>query len=259
MAGTTTEAPSPVTLLQKLPRALWIAGVLVLAAGTFWLGYRQGQRAAGYDAAAGASARRTLAADVARLESANTALNASVAELEMARRLDREAYGQVERTLGDLQSRLARQSDDLAFYRSIVSPADGVQGLRIQRFAVRPGTRPREFVIEVTLIQAMRQDSAIAGLAQVVVQGMEGDRPVRYSVGQLLGHPQAQLPFSFRYFQTIERAVTLPDGFQPFDVEVSVKSERTRSPVHQSFPWKVTEAASGEEAAPAEPPRGSSR
>ena len=58
----------------------------------------------------------------------------------MARRLDRDAYGQVERTLGDLQSKLARQGDDLAFYRSIVSPADGVQGLRIQRFDVRSGT-----------------------------------------------------------------------------------------------------------------------
>jgi hypothetical protein len=62
----------------------------------------------------------------------------------MARRLDRDAYGQVETTLGDLQSQLARQSDDLAFYRSIVSPADGIQGLRIQRFEVLPGAAPRE-------------------------------------------------------------------------------------------------------------------
>jgi hypothetical protein len=242
-----------------LRRWPWIAAMLLVAATAFWLGRWQGQDAAGYDAAAGARARRTLEAQLARLEARNAKLNARVSELEMARRLDREAYGQVERTLGDLQSRLARQGDDLAFYRSIVSPADGVQGLRIQRFAVRPGTQPREFVIEVTLIQAMRQDGNVSGLVQVVIQGMEGARPTRYSLGQLLGKPHAELPFSFRYFQTIERAVVLPDGFQPFEVEISVKSGRERSPVRQSFPWKVTEAEIGDPAPPSEPARGSVR
>jgi hypothetical protein len=240
-------------------RLPWIAAALAVFAGSFWLGHRQGQLGAGHDAAASARERRALEAQVDRLESESSRLNAQVAELEMARRLDREAYGQVERTLGDLQSRLARQGDDLAFYRSIVSPADGVQGLRIQRFAVRPGTQRHEFVIEVTLIQAMRQESTVSGLVQVVVQGMAGARPAKYSIGQLLGQPNAQLPFSFRYFQTIQEAVTLPDGFQPFEVEVSVRSKRLASPLRQSFPWKVTNLASAEEAPPSDPPRGSSR
>ncbi len=226
---------------------------------SFWLGHRQGQLKAGHDAAASAQERRALEAEVTRLESETSRLNAQVAELEMARRLDREAYGQVERTLGDLQSRIARQGDDLAFYRSIVSPDDGVQGLRIQRFAVRPGTQQREFVIEVTLIQAMRQDSNVSGLVQVVVQGMEGARPAKYSIGQLLGRADAQLPFSFRYFQTIQKAVTLPDDFQPFEVEVSVRSKRLTSPLRKSFPWKVANLASAEEVPPSDPPRGSSR
>lgn len=240
-------------------RWLWLAAALLVVAGSFWLGYRQGQQAAGYHAEAGGRERRALESEVARLESQNTALNARVAELEMARRLDHEAYGQVERTLGDLQSRLARQSDDLAFYRSIVSPADGVQGLRIQRFALRPGTEPREFVIELTLIQAMRQDSTVSGLVDVVLQGIERGRPARYPVGQLTGQPRAQLPFSFRYFQTLERAVTLPEGFQPFEVEVRVQSGTLRSPLRQSFTWRVVDVANDEPATPAEPPRGSAR
>jgi exonuclease VII small subunit len=180
---------------SRLP---WIAVVLAVMAGSFWLGHRQGQLRAGYDAAASGRERRALESEVTRLESGISRLNTQVAELEMARRLDREAYGQVERTLGDLQSRLARQGDDLAFYRSIVSPADGVQGLRIQRFAVRPGTQQHEYVIEVTLIQAMRQDSNMSGLVQIVIQGMEGARPAKYSIGELLGRTDAQLPFSFR-------------------------------------------------------------
>lgn len=240
-------------------RLPWIAGSLVVLAAAFWLGHRQGQLGAGHDAAASAGERRALEAEVVRLQSEIARLNTQVAELEMSRRLDREAYGQVERTLGDLQSRLARQGDDLAFYRSIVSPADGVQGLRVQRFAVRPGTQQREFVIELTLIQAMRQDSNVSGLVQVVIQGMDGTSPAKHTIGQLLGRKDAQLPFSFRYFQTIQKAVILPDDFQPYEVEVSVRSKRLATPLQQSFPWKVTNLASAEEVPPSDPPRGSSR
>ena len=108
------------------------------------LAYNRGQASAGLSAAQVALERRELVAKSDRLERQNSKLNARVAELEMARKLDREAYGQVEQTLGELQSQLSRQADDLAFYKSIVSPADGVQGLRIHRFEVRPGAAPRD-------------------------------------------------------------------------------------------------------------------
>jgi hypothetical protein len=218
---------------------LGLTGAVLIALLCSAYAYHRGQLSAGLDAASVALERREATAKAARLEEENTRLNAKVAELEMARRLDREAYGQVEKTLGDLQSQLSRQGDDLAFYRSIVSPADGIQGLRIHRFEVQPGAAAGEYQLKLTLIQSMRHESVAAGLAQLVVHGMQGDRPARHTVGELLGRPQAQLPFSFRYFQTIEQAVTLPEGFQAFEVEVQVRSSKLRFPMQQSFPWKV--------------------
>jgi len=219
----------------------WLAAlaVLVLVAGVGWFGYQRGQLSAGRDAAADASERQGLTDKAGRLDAENRRLNARVAELEMARRLDRDAYGQIERTLGDLQAQLARQTDDLAFYRSIVSPADGIQGLRIQRLQVAQGAKPREFLLKLTLVQAMKHENVIAGLAQIELNGMQGDRPTRYTVGDLLGKPGARLPFSLRYFQTIEETVTLPEGFEVFETEVTVTSGRLRFPMQQSFPWKV--------------------
>jgi hypothetical protein len=238
-------------------RWLLIAALGLIAVLAFGVGYQRGQLAAGLDTARVAREHGDLEDKVARLESENAGLNAKVAELEMARRLDRDAYGQVERTLGDLQSRLSRQSDDLAFYRSIVSPADGVQGLRVQRFEVQKGANARDFDIKVTLIQAMRQDNVVSGLAQVIVHGMQGDRPARYSVGELIGKPRAQLPFSFRYFQTIEQSVTLPEGFEAFEAEVQVRSGKLKFPIEQRFPWKVADRALAEAASdePTEAPR----
>ena len=134
---TIVRSPQP-----RWRRWLPFLAVAVLAVLAFGVGYQRGQLAAGLDAAGIARERRSLDARVKQLESDNAQLTAKASELEMARQLDRDAYGQVERTLGDLQSKLARQGDDLAFYRSIVSPADGVQGLRIQRFDVQSGTQP---------------------------------------------------------------------------------------------------------------------
>ena len=235
--------PDQPTILRLGPLSglhwLVLAGVVLLVLLSSVFAYHRGQLSAGIDAAALALERRESTTKAARLEEENARLNAKVAELEMARQLDREAYGQVEKTLGDLQSQLSRQGDDLAFYRSIVSPADGVQGLRIHRFEVQPGSRPGEYQLKLTLIQSMRHESVAAGLAQLVIHGMQGERPARHTVGELLGRPQAQLPFSFRYFQTIEQAVVLPEGFQAFEVEVQVRSSKLRSPMQQSFPWKV--------------------
>lgn len=239
---------NPRETLRRLGREASSQWLLIAAAvsavalvGAF--AYQRGQVTAGHDAEAAQRARQALEDRADRLERQNQKLNARVAELEMARRLDRDAYGQVERTLGDLQAQLARRGDDLAFYRSIVSPEDGVQGLRIQRFAVAPGGAPREFVLRLTLVQAMRHESNVSGLAQVTLNGLQGGRPAAYTVGQLTGRPRAQLPFAFRYFQTVEQAVSLPVGFEPFGALVEVRSGRLRQPLQQSFPWKVGGAA----------------
>ncbi|MGI9245322.1 MAG: DUF6776 family protein [Steroidobacteraceae bacterium] len=227
---------------SRLRRAavLWAAAVAVaLALLAFLVGHGVGGRTPAVDAAA-AQQRSVLDEQVEHLQGENGRLNARVAELEMARRLDREAYGEVEHTLGDLQSQLARQTDDLAFYRSIVSPADGVEGLRIQRLHIEQGQSSRSYRLRLTLIQAMRHESIVAGLAQVTIAGVQGGVPRAYSIGELLGKPRAQLPFSFRYFQTLEQEIQLPAGFEPFEVRVRLQSSKQRGrPVEGAYPWKV--------------------
>ena len=211
------------------------AGALVFVA---WLAWHQGRLSGGYDSEAVDRERREARAQVEVLQRENARLNVQVAELEMARQLDREAYGQIERTLADLQAQLSAQGGDLAFYRSIVSPADGIQGLRIHRFEVSSGKAPHEFKLALTLIQAMWHESVASGLVQVALAGLTANRPSRYTLGELLGRPRAQLPFSFRYFQTIEQNVTLPADFEPLEVEIEVRSSKLKSPVRQTFPWK---------------------
>ncbi len=113
-----------------------------------------------------------------------------------------------------------------------------------KRFEVAPGTGSREFRLKLTLVQAMRHESVVSGLAQITIAGSQGGAPRKYTVGELLDQPRAQLPFSLRYFQTLEQLVTLPEGFEPHETGVRLQSSKLRGgPIEQSFSWKV--AASG--------------
>lgn len=235
-----TTPPAPTRLAHFMRKySLPIAAFVIFGVAAVWYAYHRGQVAGGFQKTQSERERRELAEKLTRLDEENSRLNARVAQLEMARRLDREAYGQVEQSLGEMQSKLARQNDDLVFYRSIVSPEDGIEGLRIQRLDVEPGNGNREYLLKLTLIQAMRHDTVVSGLASIEIHGMEGARPVSHSVGELLGQPDARLPFSFRYFQTLEQAVTLPEGFEAFESRVSVQSGKLRRPIEQSFAWNV--------------------
>ena len=92
--------------------------------------------------------------------------------------------------------------------------------------------------LKLTLVQAMSHESLAAGLVQITISGMQGDVPARYTVGELLDRPRAQLPFSFRYFQTIEQDVTLPEGFQAFEAYVQVRSSKVSAPYSRLFRGK---------------------
>ena len=193
----------------RLTSAQWAAaGVATGLLGLLlWFAYQRGTASAGLQSVSNAFQRRELMSRIAALEDENGMLNAKVAELEMSRRLDKEAYGQVERTLGELQSAMSRQD--------------------------------REFLLRLTLIQAMRHDNVAAGLVQIALSGLQQEHPTRYTVGELLGRPSAKMPFSFKYFQTIEQIIELPAGFEPYTVDVTVTSSRIRGPVERSFPWKT--------------------
>ena len=87
----------------------WVAFAATVAAAALlaWLAYQQGRVSGGFDSTAVASERREARSRLELLERENSRLNAQVAELEMARQLDREAYGQIERTLAELQAQLS--------------------------------------------------------------------------------------------------------------------------------------------------------
>ena len=217
--------------------------IVVLAVGGGYLVYEFGRIQAGYDLVDAAPERREYKQRIGVLGDEISALKEQVALLETHREIDREAYREVEASLTELQAKIQEQRDAIAFYRGIVSPADGNKGLRVQDLKLTRGKNEREYNIRLVLVQALKHDRKVSGNVNLSIEGDLDGVETTYSYAELLPEEgQAAWAFSFRYFQDFNRQVVLPDGFTPQRVKVEVES-RTRSiaSIEESFAWTTSQ------------------
>ena len=220
-------------------RALLV--LLVLSAG--YLVFEYGQNRAGYNTIDAANEHSELAAHIDALDREIEELQQEVALLETHRDIEREAYKEVESGLIALQAKIVEQRDAIAFYRGIVSPADGKPGLRVQDFKLTRGGEEREFNLRLVLVQAMKHDRKVSGDVSVSVEGNEDGEVKSYALTDLLpADADKAWPFSFRYFQDFDRQIVLPDGFTPERVHVEVRSRtRSISSIEESYAWATSQ------------------
>ena len=208
-----------------------------------YLVFEYGRISAGYNTIDAADERAALEAEIAVRDARIADLEQEVALLETHREIDREAYKEVENSLLELQAKIQEQRDAIAFYRGIVSPADGRPGLRVQDFRLTRGAEERQFNLRLVLVQAMKHDRTVSGDVTLSIEGSEDGNAVTYALTELLpADANADWPFSFRYFQDFDRQIVLPDGFTPELVRVEVRS-RTRSiaSIEETFAWATSQ------------------
>ena len=216
---------------------------MLLALFVAYLVFEYGRISAGYDTIDAADERAALEAEIAVRDARIADLEQEVALLETHREIDREAYKEVENSLLELQAKIQEQRDAIAFYRGIVSPADGRPGLRVQDFRLTRGAEERQFNLRLVLVQAMKHDRTVSGDVTLSIEGSEDGNAKTYALTELLpAEASTEWPFSFRYFQDFDRQIVLPDGFTPEFVRVEVRS-RTRSiaSIEETFAWATSQ------------------
>ena len=217
--------------------------LLLIVVFTGYLVFEYGRISAGYDVVDAANERDELEAHIRNLDDEIEALKQEVALLETHREIDREAYREVEGSLVSLQAKIQEQRDAIAFYRGIVSPADGNSGLRVQDLKLTRGAQEREFNLRLVLVQAMKHDRKVSGDVVVSIEGSQEGEGKIYALTDLLpSDADTAWPFSFRYFQDFDRQLVLPDGFTPERVHVEVRSKtRSISSIEESFAWAMSQ------------------
>ena len=227
------------------PGRTWLMRGLILGLAVVvgYLVFEFGRIRGGYDVVDAAEERHAFEGRIEALQDQIETLQQEVALLETHREIDREAYREVETSLTDLQSKIQEQRDAIAFYRGIVSPADGTSGLRVQDLRLTRGKEERQFNLRLVLIQAMKHDRKVSGDVALSIEGSEDGIDKSYTFGQLVpADADKAWAFSFRYFQDFDRQLILPDGFTPERIRVEVRS-RTRSiaSIEESFAWVTSQ------------------
>jgi hypothetical protein len=221
-------------------RRLFAVGAILGGLLVLYGAYETGRYQGGYSKFAEIKRRRELNTQIEQLSETNEKLKADLAAAELARTVDKQAYSDVEKTLADLQAQVLKHREELTFYRGIVSPEDGIGGLRIQRFQILPGAADHQFRLQLVLVQSMRQDAAATGAVSITVEGVRNSAPAELALSQIGGETRAdgQVDFKFRYFQELEQDITLPPDFEPRAVTVEVRSGKLQ-PVRESYPWQI--------------------
>jgi len=219
-----------------------VAVAIAILVGIY-LVFEFGRIRADYNIADAIDQKQEYNSEIKGLENQIAELNQEIALLETHREIDVEAYKVVEADLIDLQRKIQEQRDAIAFYRGIVSPADGGRGLRVQDFKVTKGKKEGQFHMRLVLVQVMQHDRSVKGDVEFSLEGSQDGKAKTYSLQELQPtDAKNNWPFAFRYFQDFDRELILPSGFTPEKINIEVKS-RTKSiaSVKQSFLWQTAQ------------------
>ncbi len=211
------------------------AGALMVVYGAFELGrYDAGYRVVD-------SVRGAVAADrrIRDLEAENGRQRQQLEVADVARRIDREGYKQVERSLGDMQSQIARLTQDLSFYRGLVQP-DSLVHVKVQTMQIVPGPVAGHFGLKFVLMQTGKPDKPVAGSVALSVDGLLRGKPASLTFAQISPGRRDGLAYAFRYFEDYDETVVIPPGFEPTRVGMEIRANRDAlHAFRQAFVWKA--------------------
>lgn len=200
-----------------------------------------GQYRAGYNIVAAIQERARLDTSINHLQSSNTALQGRIIELQTMDAGQSREDQVVGRTIGELQAQVARQTEELAFYRAVVAEGAPAIGVRVGTVRLSAAKPAGHFLVNVSLVRAGKTDGMTTGNVSLTVDGQDASGKPATLASQALGAGDAgDVAYDFRYFQDLEQTVALPPGFRPEHVTVEVSSTRKDiAPLTQTFSWSA--------------------
>ncbi len=164
-------------------------------------------------------------------------LRAELTELRMTQNVDSTASAEVRATFRKLEDEIASLTEEVAFYRSLMAPAELAKGLRIEKMTLHAMERPRVFSYELVVAQTVARHAWQEGEAYFEVHGaVAGERAV-LALTEIATIPEYPMTFRFRYFQNYSGEFTLPDDFVPETVIVTLDRGEAGEIVQRRYDW----------------------
>ena len=207
---------------QYRPWKVWLGVILLIVLMTMF--FYLGKRYQSYQLDHLLLERETLVSRIAELETRNQNLVQKNAHLEGGSKIERDAYELANQELARLQRELLEQKEELVFYQGIVSPRDAALGVNLQSFEVRKKNNQNQYSYKMILTKSGKSTKKISGATNVVIRGEKAGSVSELKMSDLVLENQGKdTKFAFKYFQVFEGDIALPEGFEPFEVEIAIK------------------------------------
>lgn len=131
----------------------------------------------------------------------------------------------------------------LAFYEKIMAPEKEASGLFVENINIVASKTPNQYHFQVTLVQQQLKRRYSKGYIELVFEGQQDNKAVKFALSEVAELSKKDLKFSFQYFQIINGEFTLPPNFTPERVLISAILTKSRwqkyAKKEKSVPWQV--------------------
>lgn len=220
--------------LMRLTSAFGVAVICVLGAvGGYWLGSAKGDL------------DRTYVASLESLQEASTRqiadLRARLVEFGLNRDVDSQTAQELRLTIKGLRDEIADLSEEVTFYKSLMSPSELTRGLQIADFEIRATPVADQYRFHLLLTQVESRRDWIQGEIELLLRSKDQQVLLLTEIADADTYP---LKFRFRYFQDLSGTITLPEGFEPESVEITARRRgASANNLARSFVWNESKGA----------------
>lgn len=224
-------------------RRLQVVVVALLAAVILAIGFYLGQLAAYSGMGIDPGEYQQLRAEQPEALAREQSLQAELARLESRNTVDRAALELLRSDLAAQQAEITDLEEGLQFYRGLMAPGELAQGLSLRTPELVAIDGDSRYAFRVVAQQEARKHETLRGSLYLEVLGLREGEQVTYSLADLSDDVEKSvLPLRFRYFQSIEGVLVLPEGFEPQFINVNASATSPRkAEIREQYPWQLKE------------------
>jgi hypothetical protein len=206
---------------------------IVVAAG--WI-YNYGVSMAGFERSSAVEEQQKLQEELRQRSAEIQELRESLARAQRSVQMNETAFQELDRSLKGSAQEIVKLREELNFYRNIISPVDKKGGLRIQHLYVESAGAGNQYRYKLVLIQALKHEQTINGVAAFEIVGAQGGQDLVVSVP---ASGERAIKVSFKYFQDLEGKFELPKNFKPRRIKVTITQAGGTQAVEESYAWPL--------------------
>lgn len=174
-----------------------------------------------------------------RLQEKVTEYRRELLQLERDQEVDRHSLREAQGTIRELEQALQERKSEISFYKSIMAPEDLETGLQVFRMDLDPTSNPDRWRYNLVLSQIGDNNRFVSGHVKVHLVGYVGEERQRLPLHRVSDSREGNnIEFRFRYFQSVDGDMTIPDGFEPHSIQVEAVADSGGESSEREFFWQ---------------------